>query len=142
MAQPPPLYPFGFGLSYTTFSITNLKVAAPQAKLGSLGDRERLTSLTRARVWVTRSCSFTSIRRPAATRARIRELKGFERLTLKPGETKTVSFILGPAELRLLEHERRQVDPGGGGLRRVVGADSMRRCMRSSRGPLSWRTGG
>jgi beta-glucosidase len=30
----------------------------------------------------------------------MRELKGFERLTLKPGETKTVTFTLGPAELR------------------------------------------
>ena len=46
-----------------------------------------------------RSCRSTFIRRPAATPARLRELKGFERLTLQPGETRTVTFLLGPAEL-------------------------------------------
>ena len=41
----------------------------------------------------------------------MRELKGFERLTLKPGEMKTVSFLLGPAELGgLLRHRERPGD--------------------------------
>ena len=93
-----PLYPFGFGLSYTTFSITNLKVAAPQVKVGSS-------------VAVTADVANTGsvvgdevvqlyIHQKAGSDSRpMRELKGFERLTLKPGETKTVTFPLGPAEL-------------------------------------------
>ena len=95
---PTPLYPFGFGLSYTTFSITNLKVSAPQVKVGSS-------------VTVTADVTNTGpvagdevvqlyIHQKAGSDSRpMRELKGFERLTLKPGETKTVTFHLGPAEL-------------------------------------------
>jgi len=95
---PTPLYPFGFGLSYTTFSITNLQVAAPQVKVGSA-------------VAVTADVTNTGpvagdevvqlyIHQKAGSDSRpMRELKGFERVTLKPGETKTVTFLLGPAEL-------------------------------------------
>jgi beta-glucosidase len=94
---PTPIYPFGFGLSYTTFSITNLKVATPQVKLGNS-------------VAVTADVANTGtvagdevvqlyIHQKAGSDSRpMRELKGFERLTLQPGETKTVTFQLGPVE--------------------------------------------
>jgi len=93
-----PLYPFGFGLSYTTFSIANLKVSATRVKVGSS-------------VTVTADVTNTGpvagdevvqlyIHQKAGSDSRpSRELKGFERLTLEPGETKTVTFHLGPAEL-------------------------------------------
>jgi beta-glucosidase len=93
-----PLYPFGFGLSYTTFSITNLKVATPQVKVGS-------TVAVTADVTNTGSVVGDEvvqlyIHQKAGSDSRpMRALKGFERLTLKPGETKTVTFHLGPAEL-------------------------------------------
>jgi beta-glucosidase len=93
-----PLYPFGFGLSYTTFSITNLKVSAPQVKVG------KTVTLT-ADVTNTGSVAGDEvvqlyIHQKAGSDSRpLRELKGFERVTLKPGETKTVTFTLGPAEL-------------------------------------------
>jgi beta-glucosidase len=95
---PTPLYPFGFGLSYTTFSITNLKVSAPKVKVGSSVD-------VTADVMNTGSVVGDEvvqlyIHQKAGSDSRpMRELKGFERLTLKPGETKTVTFPLGPAEL-------------------------------------------
>jgi beta-glucosidase len=93
-----PLYPFGFGLSYTTFAITDLKVAEAQVKVGQAvtvsadvtntgqiaGDE--VVQLYIHQRWGTDS-------RP------LRELKGFERITLRPGETKTVTFHLGPDEL-------------------------------------------
>jgi beta-glucosidase len=96
---PTPLYPFGFGLSYTTFSIDNLKVSEAQVKVG-------------ASVTVTADVKNTGpvagdevvqlyIHQQWGSDSRpMRELKGFERVTLQPGETKTVTFALGPDELR------------------------------------------
>jgi beta-glucosidase len=96
--QTTPLYPFGFGLSYTTFSITNLKVSAPQVKVGKtvnvtvdVANTGKVPGDEVAQLYIHQKAGSDS--RP------MRELKGFERLTLKPGETKTVTFSLGPAEL-------------------------------------------
>ncbi len=93
-----PLYPFGFGLSYTTFSIKNLKLSKTQITVGES-------------VTVTAEVSNTGpvagdqvvqlyIHQRAGSDSRpVRELKGFERITLQPGEVKTVTFHLGPDEL-------------------------------------------
>jgi beta-glucosidase len=95
---PAPLYPFGFGLSYTTFSITNLKVSAPQVKVGKtvtvtadVVNTGQVVGDEVAQLYIHQKAGSDS--RP------LRALKGFERLTLKPGEMKTVTFTLGPAEL-------------------------------------------
>lgn len=93
-----PLYPFGFGLSYTTFSITNLKVEKPQVRVGSS------VAVT---VDVTNTGSVAGdevvqlyIHQKAGSDSRpMRQLKGFKRLTLAPGETREVTFTLGPDEL-------------------------------------------
>jgi beta-glucosidase len=93
-----PLYPFGFGLSYTTFSIKNLKVAAPQVKVGS--SVAVTADVTNTGSVVGDEVVQLYIHQKAGSDSRpMRELKGFERVTLKPGETKTVTFPLGPAEL-------------------------------------------
>jgi beta-glucosidase len=95
---PTPLYPFGFGLSYTTFSITNLKVATLQVKVGS--PVSVTADVTNTGPVVGDEVVQLYIHQKAGSDSRpMRELKGFERLTLKPGEMKTVSFLLGPAEL-------------------------------------------
>jgi beta-glucosidase len=93
-----PLYPFGFGLSYTTFSITNLKVEAPQVKVG---DEVAVTAdVTNTGTVAGDEVVQLYIHQKAGSDSRPkRELKGFERLTLAPGATKTVRFRLGPAEL-------------------------------------------
>ena len=95
---PVPLYPFGFGLSYTSFSISNLRLSAAQIKVGA--------ALT-VTVDVTNTGAVAGdevvqvyIHQRAGSDSRpLRELKGFERVTLQPGETRTVSLPLGPAEL-------------------------------------------
>jgi beta-glucosidase len=93
-----PLYPFGFGLSYTTFSITNLKVSAPQVKVGN--PVTVTADVTNTGSVVGDEVVQLYIHQQAGSDSRpMRELKGFERLTLKPGDTKTVAFHLGPAEL-------------------------------------------
>jgi len=93
-----PLYPFGFGLSYTTFSVTNLKLSAPRIKVGD-------TLLATADVTNTGQVAGDEVvqiylhQRSGSDSRPLRELKGFERITLQPGETKTISFQLGPDEL-------------------------------------------
>jgi beta-glucosidase len=93
-----PLYPFGYGLSYSTFSFSNLRVSKPEVKLGEsvevLVDVEntgRHAGDEVAQLYIHQRYGSTS--RP------VRELKGFERITLAPGEKRTVRFTLGKAEL-------------------------------------------
>lgn len=93
-----PLYPFGFGLSYTTFAISNLIVSAAQVKVGkSLTVTADVTNTGQVAgdevVQLYIHQQFGSDSRP------VRELKGFERVALQPGETKTVTFKLGPDQL-------------------------------------------
>jgi beta-glucosidase len=94
-----PLYPFGFGLSYTTFEIAALKVSARQIKVGAsltvtadVTNTGKVTGDEVVQLYIHQK--FGSDSRP------MRELKGFERVSLQPGETKTVTFHLGPDELR------------------------------------------
>lgn len=95
---PTPLYPFGFGLSYTTFEFSNLKVSAEKIKVGaSLTVSVDVTNTGKvagdevAQLYIHQK--FGTDTRP------VRELKGFERITLQPGEKKTVTFTLGANEL-------------------------------------------
>jgi beta-glucosidase len=93
-----PLYPFGFGLSYTTFEITNLKVDVSQVKVGS--PVNVTADVTNTGALAGDEVVQLYIHQKAGSDLRpLRELKGFERVTLKPGETKTVTFRLGPNEL-------------------------------------------
>ena len=93
-----PLYPFGYGLSYTTFSISNLKASASQVKLG--GSVTVTADVTNTGSVAGDEVVQLYIHQKAGRDSRpMRELKGFERLTLQPGEVKTVPFSLGPTEL-------------------------------------------
>jgi beta-glucosidase len=107
-----PLYPFGHGLSYTTFKLENLKVA-PE-KIGPAGQAtvtvDVVNTGSRAGDEVVQLYvhdKVASVSRP------VKELRGFERVSVGPGERKTVTFTVGPAALRFTdEHMNRVVEPG------------------------------
>jgi beta-glucosidase len=93
-----PLYPFGFGLSYTTFKYSNLRTSAPQmAKDGSVTVSVDVTN--------TGSCAGDVVVQLYAKHLKSRvarpseELKGFQRVTLQPGETRTVAISLQTSSL-------------------------------------------
>jgi beta-glucosidase len=94
-----PLYPFGYGLSYTTFAFSNLKLSQPEIKVGAATEVSVDVKNTGKRAGDEVVQLY--IHQQAGTASRpVRELKGFTRLTLAPGETKTVRLKLGPEELR------------------------------------------
>jgi hypothetical protein len=96
-----PLYPFGFGLSYTTFAYSDLKLSAERLRPG-----EQLTAT--ATVRNTGSCDGAEVVQlyiqnlvGSVTRP-VRELKGFRRIELRAGESRAVTFSIGQEELRSL----------------------------------------
>ncbi len=98
-ASSAPVYPFGHGLSYTTFAYSNLKAAAPSVKVGASVTVAVDVQNTGAVVGDEIAQLYVHQRYGTDTRP-VRELKGFERVSLKPGETRTVRFTLGPDQLR------------------------------------------
>jgi len=96
---PTPLYPFGFGLSYTTFAFANLQLSAAQVTVGETVTVSVDVTNTGAVAGDEVAQLYIHQRWGSDSRP-MRELKGFARLTLQPGETQTVTFPLGPEELR------------------------------------------
>ncbi len=117
-----PLFPFGYGLSYTSFEYSELTFS-----------RHTIDSDGTVRITCTVKNSgqvkgdevvqlyihdeLASVARP------VKELKGFQRISLKPGEKQEVAFMLGPGELSMLNKEMQSVvEPGE--FRIMIGASS------------------
>lgn len=107
-----PLYPFGYGLSYTTFAYSDMKLSTSVLKPGQ--------SLV-ASVTVTNTGKvageeivqlYTRDLVGSSTRP-VKELKGFQKMTLQPGESKTVSFIIKEDMLRFYNSELKFVSEAG-----------------------------
>ncbi len=94
-----PLYPFGYGLSYTTFSYDNLKLSQAEAKVGASLDVTVEVTNTGNRAGDAVVQLYIHQRAGSASRP-VRQLKGFQRLTLEPGAKQSVHFKLGPEELQ------------------------------------------
>jgi beta-glucosidase len=93
-----PLYPFGFGLSYTTFKVSDLRLSKATLKAGeSLEATAQVTNT--GGVAGDEVVQLYIHQRAGSTSRPMRELKGFERVALRTGETTTVRFPLGPEEL-------------------------------------------
>jgi beta-glucosidase len=118
-----PLFPFGWGLSYSTFKYATLHAVpdaiGPQAKAKISVDVTNTSALPGDEVvqlYIRQDVS--SVTRP------VKELRGFQRINLKPGETRTVEFVLGPDELSFLNRDmRRVVEPGSFTI--MVGGNSV-----------------
>ena len=93
-----PLYPFGYGLSYSTFKFSNLRVSKAEIKVGESVEVFADVENTGKRAADEVAQLYIHQRYGSASRP-VRELKGFERVTLGPGEKKTVRFTLGKSEL-------------------------------------------
>ena len=107
-----PLYPFGYGLSYTTYSYSDIwldrteipadgtvKVSVEIRNTGNIAGDEIVQMYIRDR--------FSSVTRP------VKELKDFARIHLEPGETRTVEFSVTPDKLMFLDKDLRPVvEPG------------------------------
>jgi beta-glucosidase len=92
-----PLYPFGYGLGYATFSFENLKVT-PTAHAGNTIDVSADVTNTGNRPGDAVVQLYIHQRAGSASRP-VRQLKGFQRVALEPGSKRTVHFSLGPDEL-------------------------------------------
>jgi len=106
------LYPFGFGLGYTTFALSDLKLSTPQ--LG-WADTLRITAkLTNTGVVQGEHVVQLYIRDRVASRTRpVRELKGFQRVSLAPGASREVAFELKREHLMFVgDGDRWVVEPG------------------------------
>jgi beta-glucosidase len=108
-----PLYPFGYGLSYTTFSFSNIAVDRPVIAREGRVTVSAVVTNTGDRAGDETVQLYIHQQAGRATRP-VRELKGFERVTLAPGESRTVTFTLGEAELRYWSAAERGwvMDPG------------------------------
>jgi beta-glucosidase len=117
-----PLFPFGFGLSYTTFKISNLQLSAPRINAsGKLTVSAEVENTGRR---AGDEVVQLYIRDPVASMTRpVKELKGFQRVSLQPGEKRRVEFVLGPEHLGFWNREMRYVvEPGE--FRVMVGSNS------------------
>ncbi len=97
-----PLYPFGFGLSYTQFKLSNLRIAPQQ--ISSAGSAQVSVDVTNTgtlagveTVQLYLHERFTPVAVP------VKSLRGFQRVELSPGETKNVTMKLTPEALKLLD---------------------------------------
>jgi beta-glucosidase len=118
-----PLYPFGYGLSYTTFAFSNLKLAAAQVKVGQKADVSVDVANTGGVAGDEVVQLYVHQKAGSDSRPR-RELKGFRRVSLKPGEKQTVTLSLGPEELRYWSTSQREWVQDAEAFDVWVGADS------------------
>ncbi|MCK9618438.1 MAG: glycoside hydrolase family 3 C-terminal domain-containing protein [Lentimicrobiaceae bacterium] len=106
------IYPFGYGLSYTTFEYSNFRIDKPSVSLGEnatvsvdVKNTGKMAGDEIVQLYIRDLVS--SVTRP------VKELKGFERISLSLGETKKVSFIITPDKLEFYNEDMKKViEPG------------------------------
>jgi beta-glucosidase len=120
-----PLYPFGFGLSYTTFAYRDLRITSP----ASSGFEAAVTVENTGAVAADEVVQFYLKALDSKLPAPLNQLIGFQRIHLKPGKSQTVTITVKPEMLMLFDENGRQVfQPGK--FRLMAGS-----CSPGARGP-------
>jgi beta-glucosidase len=106
-----PLYPFGYGLSYTTFSYSNL--VFPEK--ATAGDKisVKVTVTNTGKVEGDEVIELYLTDEKASTPRPIRQIEGFSRINLKPGESKVVEFKLEPRQFSIISNKSKRVIESG-----------------------------
>lgn len=117
-----PLYPFGHGLSYTTFEYSNIQINSPQVKPGE-------NCVVSVDIKNRGKCSGAEVVQlylqdvEASVTVPLKQLKRFERIELKAGEQKTLEFVLTREDMSLWNHKNEfVVEPGSFNL--MIGSSS------------------
>jgi beta-glucosidase len=107
-----PLFAFGYGLSYTTFSVSNLKLSS--SSMSSRGSVVATFDVKNTGDRAGDDVAQLYIHDPVASISQpIRRLRGFQRVTLDPGQTQTVSFRLDKSDVGFYDNQGRfVVEPG------------------------------
>jgi beta-glucosidase len=108
-----PLYPFGWGLSYTTFEYSPTRIINTHASAAELNQNASIQVEATVKNSGARAGSevvqlYIGLRGASVVRP-VRELKGFEKITLNPGESRTLSFTLARKELAFWNREMKNV---------------------------------
>lgn len=107
-----PLYPFGYGLSYTNFSFSNVSLSA--SSMGSNGSLEASVTVTNTGQFAGSEVVQLYIRDLVGSTTRpVKELKGFDKIYLRPGQSETISFKIAPEMLKFYNYDMQYVvEPG------------------------------
>ncbi len=106
-----PLYPFGYGLSYTSFTYSNLLL--PEKAVAGESIKVKVTVTNSGKLQGEEVVQLYLTDDKASTMRPVRQLEGFMRISLKPGESKEVEFSLNPRQFSIINNkDKRVIEPG------------------------------
>jgi beta-glucosidase len=127
-----PVYPFGYGLSYTSFGYSDISLSSSSLK----GNQKLMASvtLTNTGKYEGKEVVQLYIRDVVGSVTRpVKELKGFQKISLKPGESKTVTFTITPEDLKFYNYDLK-FDWEAGEFQIMIGTNSQEVKM----GKVNW----